>query len=61
MTERTKANLAAAAFFAACLLPAVGMLLPERTAAANQALAPPPSPTKPDGSWNLDFLQDTTD
>ncbi len=61
MTEQTKANLAAAVFFAACLLPAAGMLLPERTAAANQALAPPPILTRPDGRWNPALLQDTAD
>lgn len=61
MTVQTKANIAAGAFLAACLLPAAGMLLPERPAAANQALAPPPSFTRPDGSWNPALLQEVSD
>ena len=61
MTVQTKANIAAGAFLAACLLPAAGMFLPERPAAANQALAPPPSFTRPDGSWNPALLQEVSD
>lgn len=62
MTTKTKARLAMGAFLTACLIPSVGMLaVPERTAAANQQLAPPPSLTWEDGSWNLQFLQEVTD
>lgn len=61
MTEQTKARLAAAAFLTACALPAAGMLLPERTAAANQTLASPPRLTTPEGKFNPDVLVELTD
>ena len=61
MTEQTKARLAVTAFLTACVLPAAGMLLPERTAAANQTLASPPRLTTPEGKLNPDVLQETTD
>lgn len=60
--RNTKANLAAAAFLCACLVPSLGMLvLPEEGAAANQALAQPPSLTTADGAFNADVLQEVTD
>lgn len=62
MELKTKARLAMGAFLAACLVPSVGMLaVPERSAAANQQLAPPPSLTREDGSPNLDVFQEVTD
>lgn len=61
MTEQTKARLAVTAFFAVCVLPAAGMLLPERMAAANQTLAVPPRLTTAEGKFNPDVLQETTD
>lgn len=51
-----------AAFLAACLLPAVGIIfLGPGKAAGNEVLSPPPSMTKPDGSLNLDLLPDAAD
>lgn len=62
MELKTKARLAMGAFLTACLIPSVGMLLvPESSAAANQQLAPPPSLTREDGSFNSDVLRDVTD
>lgn len=61
MTEKTKARLAVTAFFAACLLPAAGMLLPARETAANQTLSPRPTLRLPDGGWNPEVLQETAD
>lgn len=61
MTEQTKARLAAAAFLTACVLPAAGMLLPERAAAANQTLASPPRLTTAEGKLNPDVLQEAAD
>jgi len=62
MEVKTKARLAMGAFLAACLIPSAGMLfVPERTAAANQQLAPPPSLTREDGSFNPEVFQEVTD
>ena len=62
MELQTKARLASAALLICCLIPGVGMLvLPEQEAAANQALAPMPALTLPDGSVNPDVLQQATD
>lgn len=62
MQAKTKARLAMGAFLAACLVPSAGMLvIPERSAAANQQLVQPPAITKTDGSFNLDLFQEVTD
>lgn len=62
MKLNTKANLAMGAFLCACLIPSAGMLLlPEEPAAANQALAPPPSLTAQDGGVNPEVLDELTD
>ncbi len=45
------------AFFTLCLLPSLGMLFQEKvTPVGNERLAPKPSVTKADGSFNWDFL-----
>lgn len=62
MEAKRKARLAMGAFLTACLIPSLGMLaVPERTAAANQQLAQPPSLTREDGAFNLDVFQEATD
>ena len=62
MTAKTKARLAMGAFLTACLIPSAGMLAgPEQHAAANQRLAPPPSLTRKDGSFNPNVFQEATD
>ena len=62
MQAKTKARLAMGAFLAACLVPSAGMLvIPERSAAANQQLVQPPVITKTDGSFNLNLFQEVTD
>lgn len=62
MELKTKARLAMGAFLTACLVPSAGMLfVPEGPAAANQQLAPPPSLTREDGSFNPEVLQEATD
>lgn len=62
MKQRTKANLAAGAFFCACLIPSLGMLIqPPVRSAANQTLAPPPALTTEEGGLNPAVLQEITD
>lgn len=62
MTNKTKANLALAAFLTVCLVPSAGMLLlPQGEAAANQTLAQPPRLLLADGSFNSGVLDEVTD
>lgn len=62
MKLKTKADLAMGAFLCACLVPSAGMLLlPEEPAAANQALAQPPSLTTGEGKVNPQVLDEVTD
>lgn len=60
--KKMAAQIAMAAFLAACFIPGVGMFFQKEThTAANQILAPAPKMRQPDGSWNPDVLKETTD